>query len=471
MPQVKRATSKTKNNALVKAKTSEGVMQVAKSKRSAGFVAPTSVELPPLRAHQNAARDAFYAGKRRQLLVWHRRAGKDFFGMRITREEIEREPGSYWHMFPTHAQAKRAIWTGRDSRLKGKFIELAFGGLYSTKPNDTDMYIEMDNGASWQLLGSDNYNRHVGANPRGVVISEWALCDPKALAFIRPILRENGGWLILITTYRGRNHAYQMMQQLQGNDKWYLDIKTVNDTFREDGTPIISAEDIEEERREGMSESIIRQEYYCDPVAVLEGAVYGAPLVYLENAKQIKPLAYDPLRPVWCIWSFAHYPAAISYVLMQPFVGGGASVMRAENFYYQDVTEAFAAFSRMSRYPVAKHAVFGADDATDIFDQAMVYGFAPDFIADLDHADRMSKTALWLRASQIDSTQNVLLDSLRSYRVEDDVDSDEVFSADDSMEYLVSCIEAAAVYQSSSAWAKSSWSKGRNYRSADRTAI
>lgn len=465
------ATKPKTKNALVSTKSTAEIIAAPKKRRSSGFIAPDEVDLPPLRAHQEAARQAFLAGKRRQLLVWHRRAGKDFFGMRITREEIIKEPGSYWHMFPTHAQAKRAIWTGRDARLKGKFIELAFGGLYSTKPNDTDMYIEMDNGASWQLLGSDNYNRHVGANPRGVVISEWALCDPKALAFIRPILRENGGWLILITTYRGRNHAYQMMQQLQGNDKWYLDIKTVNDTFREDGTPIISAEDIEEERREGMSESIIRQEYYCDPVAVLEGAVYGAPLVYLESAKAIAPLSYDPFRPVWCIWSFAHYPAAISYVLVQPHMGGGASVLRAENFYYQDVTEAFATFSRMNRYPIARHAVFGADEAMDIFDQAITYGFAPDFIADLETTDRISKTTLWLRASQIDSTQNVLLDSLRSFRVTDDVESDEIFSADESMQYLVSCIEAAAIYQAGSLWAKSSWSKGRNYKAADRTAI
>lgn len=449
----------------------EEVIAVAQKRRSTGFIAPQSVELPPLRAHQAAARNAFLAGKRRQLLVWHRRAGKDFFGMRMTREEIEKEPGSYWHMFPTHAQAKRAIWTGRDARLKGKFIELAFGGLYSTKPNDTDMYIEMDNGASWQLLGSDNYNRHVGANPRGVVISEWALCDPKALAFIRPILRENGGWLILITTYRGRNHAYQMMQQLQGNDKWYLDVKTVDDTFRSDGTPIISKEDIEEERREGMSESIIRQEYYCDPVAVLDGAVYGAPLVYLEATKQIRPITYDPLRPVWCVWSFAHYPAAISYVLIQPLMGGGATILGAENFYYSDVTEAFSTFSRTARYPVARHAIFGADEAMEIFDQGMMYGFAPDFIPDLEATDRISKTTLWLRASQIDSTLSVLLDSLRSYRISDDVDSDEVFSADDSMEYLVSCVEAAAVYQAGSAWSKTTWSKGRSYKASDRATI
>lgn len=470
MAQVKRKPAKTPS-VLVPVKPAKEAVEVTKKRKSNGFIAPESVDLPPLRAHQNDARNAFYAGKRRQLLVWHRRAGKDFFGMRMAREQIIEKPASYWHMFPTHAQAKRAIWTGRDGRLKGKFTELAFGGLYSTKPNDTDMFIEMDNGASWQLLGSDNYNRHVGANPQGVVISEWALCDPKALAFIRPILRENGGWLILITTYRGRNHAYQMMQQLQGNDKWYLDVKTIADTFREDGTPIISEADIAEERAEGMSESIIRQEYYCDPVAVLEGAVYGAPLVYLENAKQIKPLAYDPLRPVWCIWSLAHYPVAISYVLMQPILGGGSTVLRGENFYYQDVTEAFASFSRMSRYPVARHAIFGADDATEVFDQAMLYGFAPDFIADVEHNDRISKTALWLRASQIDNTQNVLLDSLRSYRVENDIESDEVRSADASMDYLVACIEAAAVYQSGSAYAKSSWSKGRNYRAADRTVI
>jgi hypothetical protein len=37
---------------------------------------------------------------------------------------------------------------------------------------------------------------------------------------------------------------------------------SINDTFDEDGNPVITQEDLEQERKEGMSESLIQQEYY-----------------------------------------------------------------------------------------------------------------------------------------------------------------------------------------------------------------
>lgn len=446
----------------------------AKKPNAKVFVPPDRAELPKLRAHQLAAREAYYAGKRRQFLAWHRRAGKDFFGMQLAAEEMERNPGSYWHMFPTHTNARRAIWNGRDPRSGGRFIERAFGGMYSKKPNDTEMFIEMDNGASWQLLGSDNFDRHIGSNPIFVVISEWALCNPRAYAFLRPILRENGGAIIFITTFRGRNHAYQMFKQLEGNENWYLDIKTIRDTYRDDGTPIVSEADMEEERAEGMSEPMIRQEYYCDPMAVMEGAIYGAPMAFLETAKQIRLVAYDPLRPVWCIWSFAHYPVTISYVVVQPLDNGGCTILASNNLYYQDTTEAFSSFAKSNKYPIARHALYSGDDKDnipDIFDQASIYGFYPDIVPEDEEVSRIAKTSLWLRASVIDSNQTTLLDSLRSYKHDSDPSGEETFSPDESMEYLVTCAEAAAIYQSSTPFARNRWSKGRNYRASDRMAI
>lgn len=423
-----------------------------------------------LRPHQVDALNAFDAGKRRQMNIWHRRAGKDFFGMQLARREIINNPANYWHMFPKHAQARRAIWTGMDSRLNAKFIELAFGGLYSKKPNDTDMFIQMDNGATWQLLGSDNYNRHLGSNPLGVIFSEWALCDPKSWNYIKPILKENGGWAIFITTYRGRNHAYQMAQELKDNDKWYVDIRTVNDTVRNDGLPIISESDIQDERDEGMSEAIIQQEYYCNPVAIIEGAIYGSPMIYLERTNRIAQLGYDPMRPAWCIWSFKHYPICISCMVVQPDITGGSDILYANNFYFQDTTEVFSAFTSSNKYPIAKHVLYGAEDAQDIIEQATCFGFSPDLVFDLEEIALISKTSLWLRMSRIDANQNVLLDSLRGFKIASSMIEDD-FNSDESMEYLVNCCEAASMYQESSKWSKQQWHRGRSYRASDRMVI
>jgi hypothetical protein len=109
----------------------------------------------------------------------------------------------------------------------------------------------------WQLAGADNYDSLVGANPVGVIFSEWALTNPQAWDFIRPILLENGGWAWFNTTPRGRNHAHQMAIMAQKNDDWFFERLTVDDTG------VLTSEDIDAERASGMSEEKIQQEYYC----------------------------------------------------------------------------------------------------------------------------------------------------------------------------------------------------------------
>jgi hypothetical protein len=68
------------------------------------------------------------------------------------------------------------------------------------RTNETDMLIELDNGSIIQIVGSDNYDSLMGSNPVGCVFSEYSLQDPRAWEFIKPILRENGGWALFIYT-------------------------------------------------------------------------------------------------------------------------------------------------------------------------------------------------------------------------------------------------------------------------------
>lgn len=226
--------------------------------------------------HQRAAVDA-YKNERimRFFLAWHRRAGKDVFGLDFARERSQERVGSYWHLFPFHVQARRAIWKGIDARTGERFIDRAFPEAMRESVNDTEMSITFKNGSMWQMLGSDNYDRLVGANPAGALFSEWALCDPASWDYIRPILVENKGWAMFITTFRARNHAFRMYQSLKGNPNWYLDLRTIADTCRNDGSPIVTPEDVEKEIAEGMSRSLAQQEFYCDPDAANTGTIFG----------------------------------------------------------------------------------------------------------------------------------------------------------------------------------------------------
>lgn len=238
--------------------------------------------------HQQAAKNARLAGILRFFLGWHRRAGKDVFALDFARDEALARVGTYWHLFPFHVQAKRAIWKGIDARTGERFIDRAFPhSMRQGEPNETEMSITLENGSIWQMLGSDNYDRMVGSNPCGIIFSEWALCDPAAWEYIRPILMENKGWAMFITTFRGRNHAYRMFKTIEAAEGWYADLRTINDTYRHDGEPIVSTADVQKEIAEGMDPSLVQQEFYCNPDAATSGAIYNRQHTYLSTIQSV----------------------------------------------------------------------------------------------------------------------------------------------------------------------------------------
>lgn len=282
--------------------------------------------------HQRAAVDAYKLENIiRFLLIWHRRAGKDVFGLDFARERAHERVAAYWHLFPFHVQARRAIWKGIDSRTGERFIDRAFPEALRDHTNDTEMSITFKNGSSWQMLGSDNYDRLVGANPGGVLFSEWALCDPAAWDYIRPILVENKGWAMFITTFRARNHAYRMYQTLKGNPNWYVDLRTINDTQRNDGKPIVTAADVEKEIAEGMSRSLAQQEFYCDPDASNTGTIFAR---QYQRLLQIVPTVWTPNNKIVRV-AWGMKDEGISAVVYQDNLIIGAST-----FLEQNITDA-----------------------------------------------------------------------------------------------------------------------------------
>jgi len=212
--------------------------------------------------------------------------------------------GTIWHMLPTLKQGRRVIWDGID-REGRKMIDQAFPKEMrdlANPINNSDMQIRMRNGSIYQVVGSDNYDSLVGTNPVGVIFSEFAVADPKAWDYIRPILAENGGWALFIYTPRGKNHGKKLYDMAQGNDRWYSSLLTVEDTFRPDGTHVIGPDIIAEERAEGMSEEKILQEYFCSFEAGMEGAFYTSELSIAESEGRIGDFPHDPGKQCQSWW-------------------------------------------------------------------------------------------------------------------------------------------------------------------------
>ena len=251
-----------------------------------------------VRPHQSNFMTALAEGIKRALCVWHRRAGKDSASLNFTCVEAHRKIANYWHMLPTAVQGRHVVWDAVDPQTGVRVIDQVFPKSIRKATNNTEMKIELKCGSTWQVVGSDNYDRLVGSNPYGVVFSEYSIADPRAWDFIRPILAENGGWAVFIYTPRGKNHGYDLYKMAKDNPRWFCELLTIDDSERNDGTPVISVQQFEEEITDGMDRQLAMQEFYCS----FDAGLFGA--YYTDQLKQAKFGSYpwDPRKPVHTFW-------------------------------------------------------------------------------------------------------------------------------------------------------------------------
>jgi len=239
----------------------------------------------------------------RLIAIWHRRAGKDDVLLDAMRTLALKDPGTYWHCFPEQKQARKAIWNGVNGNTGKRRIFEAFPQAIIKRMQDDDMFIELKNGATFQLIGSDRYDSTVGSGPKGIGYSEWALSNPAAWAYHQPMIRETKGFAAFITTPRGRNHAKTMYDNATGPN-WFRELLSVEDTGA------LSAEDRAEALAEyvglygeDMGYSLYNQEYLCDFNAAILGAFYAREMLAIRNEGRIDAtLDALPDRPVHRAW-------------------------------------------------------------------------------------------------------------------------------------------------------------------------
>lgn len=240
------------------------------------------------REYQKPVLKALDDGFKRVLAILPRRAGKDITALNYVIRQMWKQPGVYYYIFPTYSQAKKVIWDSMTN--DGKRILDYFPKELVTQMNSQEMKIRMVSSSGeeslFQLIGSDNYDSLMGTNPKGCVFSEYALQDPMAYQYIRPILTANGGWALFISTPRGKNHLWTLAELAKVSPDWFHYKLTVEDTHH---IPLI---EIEKERREGlMSEDMIQQEYYTSFEMGVEGAYYAH---YIDEMKRKSRLSDVP---------------------------------------------------------------------------------------------------------------------------------------------------------------------------------
>jgi len=236
-------------------------------------------------------------------LAWHRRAGKDDIAMHSRSIRAMQRVGNYWHLLPQQEQARKAIWESVNPKTGRVRWKDCFPDEIISHVDNQGMKLTFKNDSTWQLLGSDNYNSLVGTTPVDIVYSEAGLADPNAFAFLRPILVENKGTSLYISSTRGRNHFFRQFEIAKTSPRGFAQLLSAYDT------DVFTIEQLDEERRNyvqlygnAIGTALFEQEYLSSWDAATIGAVFGAELRELENQGRAVPLRYDPRYPVITSW-------------------------------------------------------------------------------------------------------------------------------------------------------------------------
>jgi len=257
-----------------------------------------------VRWYQRAFHEALVTGSHDRLIeVAHRRWGKDEIVLNAFRNISRQRIGTYWHCLPEYAQARKALWTAINAHTGKRRIDEIFPPETRKVTREQEMFIEFNWGSTWQLIGSDAYDATVGAGPVGIAYSEWALANPSAWAYHRPMVEESKGLAVFITTPRGNNHAKAMFDMAKATPRWFAELSSVEDT------KALSQEQLDEALSEyqaiygiDFGRAYFEQEYLCSFSGAMVGAYFGAEMAKAEREGRIQAVPVDERYPVHTAW-------------------------------------------------------------------------------------------------------------------------------------------------------------------------
>lgn len=279
-----------------------------------------------LRAYQKAVLKAFDNGIRFIVLRWSRRAGKSLFAWNLLVREAVTKPGTYWYCFNNYSTAYNDIWLAMTS--KGvKFLDMIPPNMV-VRMNSAKLEIELSNGSVIKLVGINNVDKLVGAGLMGVVFDEYAVLNPAAIELVTAMLGETGGWRVMISTPRGKNHFYEQYMFAKKHPEFaFVMTKSVKDP---EVAQYMFPGFLEQERLQIIAkygnDALYRQEYEVSWVSPNSGSVFGELMTLARAEGRVQPLVGDMNKPFYTAYDLGNADYS-SIVLFQVDENGYPNVI------------------------------------------------------------------------------------------------------------------------------------------------
>ena len=223
------------------------------------------------------------------VIVAHRRCGKTVACINdlIVKALLEnKQHAQYAYIAPFYSQAKSVAW---------RYLE-RFSEPVLSKANQSELWVELINGARIRLFGADNPDALRGNFLDGVVMDEMADMKPSVWGeIIRPLLADRLGWATFIGTPKGHNAFYDIYNEATKKPNWYVKV------LRADQTMLLPQSELDDAKAT-MSDNQYEQEFLCSFEAAILGAYYGQEMRRITDLDRITIVDYDPMFPCHTAW-------------------------------------------------------------------------------------------------------------------------------------------------------------------------
>ena len=216
------------------------------------------------------------------VLVAHRRFGKTVLSINhLLRAALtsRMERPSFAYIAPFRNQAKAVAWD---------YLKHYSGVIEGRVVNESELSIELGNGARIRIFGADNPDALRGLYFDGVVLDEVAQMRHEVWdEIVQPELAVRQGWALFIGTPKGTNLFSELFEkartrQQQGDSHWCALC------YRVDETHAIPEAEVKRLHSE-LSESAWRQEFLCDFTASSDDVLITIDMVTEACAREAHP--------------------------------------------------------------------------------------------------------------------------------------------------------------------------------------
>ena len=197
----------------------------------------------------------------------------------------------YGYCAPYRSQAKSVAW----DYLK------VYAAPITRETNESELTVELINGAKIRLFGADNADAMRGLGFDGIYLDEYGDFKPSVFGnVIRPALSDKQGWAVFGGTPKGKNAFWEIYETATRlPSEWFLLRLPASSSGLLPSGELAAA-------RAQLAEDQYLQEYECSFEAAILGAFYGKEMREADQQGRICQVPYDPNLPVYSSWDLGY---------------------------------------------------------------------------------------------------------------------------------------------------------------------